>query len=171
MDFQLTSQGRESLKYGNEQYYEHRRGKRIPLITWRCRKSSQGCKAILKTLDGILIGSTNPNHIHGNPGAACSITSSSKACEDKHVKTINLLLHLIKTKSPKLNELSRKLNQPGSSIQKLHASTCMSPIAPDDDNSSNDLSEKEEEEKEKEEELNYLRQPIKSKMPIKWTKY
>ena len=58
MEFQLSSQGRDILKYKNEFYYKHRQGKHNPIITWRCRRHSLGCKAMLKTLEEKLIGNT-----------------------------------------------------------------------------------------------------------------
>jgi hypothetical protein len=163
MEFQLSSQGREMLKYGNEMYYEHRRGKHLPIITWRCRRHSLGCKAMLKTLEEKLIGNTTPLHLHG--GFDRELTSS-KNVRDKNLER---LLHLIKIKSPKINELSRKLNQTGLPYnQKVHAS--MSQIKPD--NTSNELSNEEaEEDDDNDDEENHTRSINKGPTkPLKWSK-
>ena len=51
MEFKPTNQECELLKYKGEIYYQHRRGTRLPVITWRCRHNKHGCQAILKTLN------------------------------------------------------------------------------------------------------------------------
>ena len=48
MEFKRAIKGRELLNYKNETFYEHRRGKLSPVITWRCGFNNQGCRLELK---------------------------------------------------------------------------------------------------------------------------
>ena len=110
MEFLQIKQGRELLKYQNELFYEHRRGKRLPVITWRCKHNIQGCRASLKTLHGELIG--NANAIHSHETSNHEFTSSNAGNKDIHDDVIHELLNLIKERSPILNHLAKSLNNP-----------------------------------------------------------
>ena len=110
MEFLQTKQGRELLKYQNELFYEHRRGKRLPVITWRCKHNLQGCRASLKTLNRELIGSTNAIHSHETSNH--EFTSSNAKNKDIRDDVVHKLLNLIKEKSPILNHIAENLNNP-----------------------------------------------------------
>ena len=166
MEFQLSLQGRDILKYKNEFYYKHRQGKHNPIITWRCRRHSLGCKAMLKTLEEKFIGNNDAQHFHG--GFNRELTSS-KNVRDKNLER---LLHLIKIKSPKINELSRKLNQTGLPYnQKVHA--FLSQIVPDNmsDELFNEEAEENDDNDDDDDEEDHTRSINKGPTkPLKWSK-
>ena len=125
---------------------------------------------MIRTLDGELIGNTTPLHSHGNPRVGGKFTPFTTAPKDIRDKTISRLLQMIKTKSPKLSELSRKLNQTGfTSNQKLRTSPTMSDVS----NSSDEVPE--EEEKEEDEEISFNKEQDHprsvNKRPIKTIKW
>ena len=105
MEFKRSIKGRELLNYENETFYEHRRGKRSPVITWRCGFNNQGCRARIKTLHGKIVGQASPVHFHPNRVS----TTPSTQTEDKRDYIIQRLMEILQQKSQpavKLSEMS-----------------------------------------------------------------
>ena len=186
MEILQTIQGRELLKYQNELFYEHRRGKRIPVITWRCKRANQSCQAILRTLNGELIGTTNAIHSHKTSNH--EFTSSNTGNEDILNDIIHELLNLIKNKSPILNHIAENLNNPIetnnwapiTTANRIPTSTSKGYIKKSTNAESSESSEKEHSSVENKADINKKKKKhpytcvktySKTTKPIKWTKW